>query len=82
MTKTAERRVSVMAKDPKRDARAKHLQLLGTKLQQAGRAAEAHDVLVEAMGLFAPGEETFLAGSIAVDLATSFRDLETGIPRC
>jgi hypothetical protein len=70
-----------MSQRSDRDSRAWFLQYQAERLQQAGRNADAHRHLVEAMGLFGADEETALSGSIACDLGTSFRDLETGIPR-
>lgn len=69
-----------MTRDPKRDSQAWYLQNRGTLLRQAGRDAEAHDFFVRAMALFGADDESFLAASVAYDLAISYRDLPFGKP--
>jgi tetratricopeptide (TPR) repeat protein/CHAT domain-containing protein len=70
-----------MAHNPRRDEKARFLQLRGTALRIKGRDAEAHAIFLEAFQLFGADEETFLAASLAHDLAISYRGLETGIVR-
>jgi CHAT domain-containing protein/tetratricopeptide (TPR) repeat protein len=69
-----------MANDPKRDSQAWYLQNKGTRLREAGRTAEAHAYFVKALARFDANEVTFLAASVAYDLAISYRDLQVGKP--